>query len=106
MHYYTNRHVKHVLDGCSMLSGMLFQLNWNPVPTYLEQESILAVTRQELKKAHYKGLSGEERKMAFGSRKGELMAVIGCGTICLDGAERVSNVMRIWDRIRCFLEQD
>jgi len=33
-----------------MLSGMLFQLNWNPVPTYLEQESILAVTRQELKK--------------------------------------------------------
>ena len=33
-----------------MLSGMLFQLNWNTVPTYLEQESILAVTRQELKK--------------------------------------------------------
>ena len=50
MHYYTNRHVKHVLDGCSMLSGMLFQLNWNTVPTYLEQGSNLAVTRQELKK--------------------------------------------------------
>ena len=50
MHYYTNRHVKHVLDGCSMLSGMLFQLNWNPVPTYLELGSNLAVTRQELKK--------------------------------------------------------
>ena len=33
-----------------MLSGMLFQLNWNTVPTYLEQESILAVTRLELKK--------------------------------------------------------
>jgi len=33
-----------------MLSGMLFQLNWNPVPTYLEQESNLAVTKQELKK--------------------------------------------------------
>jgi len=33
-----------------MLSGMLFQLNWNPVPTYLEQESNLAVTRQKLKK--------------------------------------------------------
>ena len=31
-----------------MLSGMLFQLNWNTVPTYLEQESILAVTRSEL----------------------------------------------------------
>ena len=33
-----------------MLSGMLFQLNWTPVPTYLEQGSILAVTRLELKK--------------------------------------------------------
>ena len=50
MHYYVNRRVKYVLDGCSMLSGMLFQLNWNTVPTYLEQESILAVTRLELKK--------------------------------------------------------
>ena len=50
MHDYINRRVKHVLDGCSMLSGMLFQLNWNTVPTYLEQGSILAVTRRELKK--------------------------------------------------------
>ena len=50
MHYYINRRVKYVLDGCSMLSGMLFQLNWNPIPTYLEQESNLAVTRRELKK--------------------------------------------------------
>ena len=33
-----------------MLSGRLFQLNWNAVPTYLEQESILAVTRRKLKK--------------------------------------------------------
>ena len=50
IHYYINRRVKHVLDGCSMLSGMLFQLNWNTVPTYLEQESNLAVTRREQKK--------------------------------------------------------
>ena len=50
MLYYINRGVKDVLDGCSMLSGMLFQLNWNPVPTYLEQGSILAVTRRKLKK--------------------------------------------------------
>ena len=50
MHDYTNRHVKCLLDGCSMLSGMLFQLNWNAVPTYLEQESNLAVTKRELKK--------------------------------------------------------
>ena len=50
MHYYINRRVKCILDGCSMLSGMLFQLNWNIVPTYLEQGSILAVTRLEPKK--------------------------------------------------------
>ena len=50
MHDYINRRVKHVLDDCSMLSGMLFQFNWNTVPTYLEQESNLAVTKRELKK--------------------------------------------------------
>ncbi|WP_281641622.1 hypothetical protein [Hoylesella loescheii] len=50
MHDYINRRVKHVLDGCSMLAGMLFQLNWNTVPTYLEQESNSAVTKRELKK--------------------------------------------------------
>ena len=45
-HYYINRRVIYVLDACSMLSGMLFQLNWNPVPTYLEQGYILVVTLQ------------------------------------------------------------
>jgi len=50
MYHYINRRVKHVLDGCSMLSGMLFQLSWNAVPTYLEQGSNLAVTKRELKK--------------------------------------------------------
>ena len=50
MHDYINRRVKHVLDGCSILSGMRFQLSWNAVPTYLEQESNLAVTKRELKK--------------------------------------------------------
>ena len=50
IHYYINRRVICVLDGCSMLSGMLFQLNWNTVPTYLEQHSILAVTTQDVKK--------------------------------------------------------
>ena len=50
MHYYINRGVKDVLDGCSMLSGMLFQLSWNPLPTNLEQESNLTVTKQEFKK--------------------------------------------------------
>ena len=49
MHYDINRRVKNVLDACSMLAGMLFQLIWNPVPTYLEQGSNLAVTRRELK---------------------------------------------------------
>ena len=50
MHDYINRRAKYVLDGCSMLSGMLFQFSWNHVPTNLEQESNLAITRQELKK--------------------------------------------------------
>ncbi|WP_081619142.1 hypothetical protein [Hoylesella loescheii] len=50
MHYYINRRVKYVLDHSSMSSGMLFQLNWNTVPTYLEQESNLAITKRELKK--------------------------------------------------------
>ena len=50
MHDNINRRVICVLDGRSMLSGMLFQLNWNTVPTYLEQESNLAVTKRELKK--------------------------------------------------------
>ncbi len=50
MHDYINRRAKYVLDGCSMLSGMLFQFSWTPVPTNLEQESILAITRRKLKK--------------------------------------------------------
>ncbi|WP_315291243.1 hypothetical protein [Hoylesella loescheii] len=50
MHYYINHRVICLLDGCSISSGMLFQLNWNTVPTYLEQGSILAVTRREVKK--------------------------------------------------------
>jgi len=45
-HYYINRRVIYVLDTCSMLTGMQFQLNWNPVPTYLEQGYILVVTLQ------------------------------------------------------------
>ena len=50
MHYYINRRVKCILDGCSMLSGMLFQLNWNTVPTYLEQESNLVEQKREVLK--------------------------------------------------------
>ncbi|WP_314954300.1 hypothetical protein [Hoylesella loescheii] len=50
MHDYINRRVKHVLDGCSISSGIRFRLNWNTVPTYLEWDSILAVTKRELKK--------------------------------------------------------
>jgi len=50
IHDYIKRPVKHVLDGCSISSGTLFQLNWNTVPTYLEQESNLAITKRELKK--------------------------------------------------------
>jgi len=33
-----------------MLSGMLFQMIWNTVPTYLEQGYILSFSKRELKK--------------------------------------------------------
>ena len=62
MHYYINRRVKYVLDCCSMLSGMLFQLNWNPVPTYLEQGSNLAVPKRELKKPTTKAYQVENER--------------------------------------------
>ena len=62
MHDYINHRVIYALDGCSMSSGMLFQLNWNTVPTYLEQGSILAVTRREVKKLTTRAYSvGNER---------------------------------------------
>ena len=69
MRYYINHGVKCVLDGCSMLAGMLFQLNWNTVPTYLEQGSILAVTKQELKKLTIRAYRmGNERYCLEGGR--------------------------------------
>ena len=43
--------------------------------------------------------------MVFGGRKGELVAVIGCERSRLDRAKLSSNVTRIWDKIRYFLEQ-
>ena len=62
MHYYINRRVKCILDRCSSLSGMLFQLIWNTVPTYLEQESNLTVTKREMKKLTAKAYRvGNER---------------------------------------------
>ena len=33
-----------------MLSGMLFQMIWNTVPTYLEQGYLLSFSKRELKK--------------------------------------------------------
>ena len=48
---------------------MLFQLNWNPVPTYPEQESNLAVTRRELKKLTTRAYRvGNERWRLEGGR--------------------------------------
>ena len=62
MHYYINRRVISVLDCCSSSSGMMFHFNWNPVPTYLEQGSILAVTKRELEKLTTKAYRvGNER---------------------------------------------
>ena len=48
-----------------MLSGMLFQLNWNAVPTYLEQESILAVTKRELKNLTTRAYRVENERCRF-----------------------------------------
>ena len=50
MHDLINRRVIYVLDGCSILYGMLFQLNWNTIPANLEQGYILAETKREFKK--------------------------------------------------------
>ena len=48
---------------------MLFLLNWNTVPTYPEQGSILAVTRQEVKKLTAKAYRmGNERYCLEGGR--------------------------------------
>ena len=44
--------------------------------------------------------------MAFGGRKGELVAVIGCGMNRLDTAKIASNDTRIRDKIGCFFEQE
>jgi len=44
--------------------------------------------------------------MTFGGRKGELVAVIGCGTNRLDSAKQPLNVTWIWDKTRCFLGQE
>ena len=50
------------LDCCSISSGLLFHFIWNLVPTYLEQGSILAVTKRELKKLTTKAYRvGDER---------------------------------------------
>ena len=69
MHDYINRRVISVLDACSMLSGMLFQLNWNAVPTYLEQESNLAVTMRKVKKLTARAYRmGNERCRLEGGR--------------------------------------
>ena len=92
MHYYINRHAKYVLDGCSMLSGMLFQLNWNPVPAKLEQGSILAGTRRELKKLTTNAYRvGNERWRLEVGGVG-LAVMIGCGKNSLDGARLVLSV--------------
>ena len=62
MYYYINRRAIYVLDCCSSSSGMLFQFNWNPVPTYLEQGSILAVTKRDIKKPTTKAYRAGPKK--------------------------------------------
>ena len=98
MHYYINRRVKDVLDGCSMLSGLLFQLNWNTVPTHLEQESNLAVPKREFIKLTPSAYRVGNERWCLGVGRMSRWAVISCGKNCLDGAKPVSNVTRIRDK--------
>ena len=65
MNYYINRRARDVLDDCSMLSGMLFQFIWNPVPTYLEQGTILAVTKRDIKKPTTKAYRAGPKKLSL-----------------------------------------
>ena len=51
-----------------MLAGMLFQLSWNPIPTYLEQGSILAVPRGELKKLTTRAYRAENERWRLEDR--------------------------------------
>ena len=92
MHYYINHGVKCVLDGCSMLSGMLFQLNWNPVPAKLEQESNLAGTMRELKKLTTSAYRVGNERLRLEVGGVGLAVVMGCGMNRLDGTKLVSNV--------------
>ena len=62
----------------------------------------LSSNKARAEKTHYKCLSGEKWKMAFGGKKGELVAVIGCGMNRPDGAKQVSNVTWIRNKLRCF----
>jgi len=89
-----------------MSSGMLFQLNWNTIPTYLEQGSILAVTMRELKKHTTRAYGVGNKRWRLEVGKENWVVVIGCGMNRLDNAKPVSNVMSIRDKILCFFEQD
>ena len=87
-----------------MCFGRLFHVSWNAVPVELEHCSNLAGTGVQLncnkaraEKAHNKSLSGEEWKVAFRGRKGELVVVIGYGTNRLDSAKLASDFTWIWD---------
>ena len=75
MSSYINRRARDVLDDCSMLSGMLFQLNWNTVPANLEQGSILALTGRKIKKLTTRVYRVENEKMPFGGGKDELVVI-------------------------------
>ena len=70
---------------------MLFQLNWNTGPTYLEQESNLAVTKWEFKKLTTRTcrVGNEMWRLGVGRMNG--LAMIGRGMNRLDGAKLLPN---------------
>ena len=77
---------------------MLFQLNWNTVPTYLEEESNLAVTRRKLKKLTTSAYRVRRERWRLEVGKVSCWRVIGSGMNRLDSAKLVSNVTRIEDK--------
>ena len=75
-----------------MYFGRLFHLSRNAVPVELEPCSNLAVTKRELKKLAIRAYRVRCERWPLGGRKGELVAVIGCGMNRLDNAKLASNV--------------
>ena len=71
---------------------MLFQLNWNTIPTNPEQGYILALTRRDLKKFTTRAYQAANEMWRLDVGRMNWVAVIGRGMNRLDGTKLVPNV--------------